>query len=72
MNGILNNELNALYECTNLDECKQKALNIVINSDIRSQDKNTMIRNINASVSLIKLQTYLTNSWFAFNGMRVK
>lgn len=72
MKGILDKAMNDIYTATTLDECKALALNLVHQSKINDRDRNTMVRNINNSNTLIKLQTYLTNSYFVFNKMGLK
>ena len=71
MNGTLNEYMNQIYSSTDLDACRQLFINIVNNSTIRVEDRRRMVLQANQCDSLIKLQTYATNSFFRFNKLGV-
>lgn len=72
MNGILADSINDIYTCTDLEQCRALFTKVVEQSKINSTNKRMMLHNIKTINSLIELQRYATNSFFAFNKMRTK
>ena len=58
-----------VFTMTNLDEAKDFIINFVNSKNIKEQDKNQILINIQPIKNIVKLQTYLCNSLLKYEGM---
>lgn len=60
-----------VYKSKNLDEAKSIALTLLEDSKIKSVDRLKMINDINNTQTLVKLQFYMTNAMFKYEGLGI-
>ena len=56
-----------VFQSTNFVEAKKNVLVLLENSHVKDRDK--MIKDVTATTSLIKLQTYFANSLLKYEGL---
>jgi hypothetical protein len=67
--SIFTQHYNRLMEINNSEDLHQEITTIVAQSKINATDKNKVLRDVSNLNSLIKLQTYLTNSMLKYQGL---
>lgn len=69
--SILEQVIKDLYQAQTIDEGKKIMLGVVEKSNIKQEDKTRMKNEVLSIVSLTKLQFYVTNCMFKYEGLGV-
>lgn len=71
MRGIFDTHMNDIFECKDLEACKNMVIDIVSSSKIKAQDKAKILYTTRNIETVDKLHQYIVNSYFQFNGLKV-
>jgi len=71
LNSILSKCVQQVYQSKTLSEAQQHMTDLVSNSKIKETDKVKMLDEINKMPSLVKIQFYVTNAMFKYEGLGV-
>jgi hypothetical protein len=71
MQGVFDKVINEVYECKDLESCKQLVIDVITHSKINAYDKAKILLTTRNQEDLAGLQQYITNSYFQYNGLKV-
>lgn len=71
IHSVLDQILQDVYKAKNLEEAKEKVIPLLKDSGIKETDKQKMLYEIGNITNLVKLQFYITNASFKYNGLGI-
>lgn len=69
--SVLEPIIQNVYKAQSLEEGKKLMKELIDKTEIKKEDKNKMLREVDKCYSLVKLQFYCTNAYFKFEGLGV-